>query len=173
MGSDVTAADMAACMSRGYEVQQLAARVDLCLGRVEKVLGGFREIQLLDWQSPAGRAYRNSVALQEVALEGRGTARGRTGFGETPRAGGGNFRRQPGGAVLMAEVTPSGSGGPIQLTGPAVDGRLEIRGGIGGISFQLEELIGGAEKLDAAAVELAAVEVEVRRIWEDLCPVPG
>lgn len=68
MGSDVTAADMAACMSRGYEVQQLAARVDLCLGRVEKVLGGFREIQLLDWQSPAGRAYRNSVALQEAAL---------------------------------------------------------------------------------------------------------
>lgn len=70
----------------------------------------------------------------------------------------------------MAEVTPSGSGGPIQLTGPAVDGGLEIRGGVGGISFQLEELIGGAEKLDAAAEELAAVEVEVRRIWEDLCP---
>ncbi|WP_426938993.1 hypothetical protein [Pseudarthrobacter sp. S3] len=70
----------------------------------------------------------------------------------------------------MAEVTPSGSGGPIQLTGPAVDGGMEIRGGVGGISFQLEELIGGAEKLDAAAGELAAVEVEVRRIWEDLCP---
>jgi hypothetical protein len=55
-------------MSRGYEVQVLAARVDVCLGRVENVLTGFREIQLLDWQSPAGRAYRNSVALQEVAL---------------------------------------------------------------------------------------------------------
>ena len=68
MGNDVTAADMAACMSRGYEVQQLAVRVGLCLARVEKVLGAFREIQLLDWQSPAGRAYRNSVALQEVAL---------------------------------------------------------------------------------------------------------
>lgn len=68
MSSDVRAADMAACMSRGYEVQQLAARVDACLGRVERVLAGFREIQLLDWQSPAGRAYRNSVALQEVAL---------------------------------------------------------------------------------------------------------
>jgi hypothetical protein len=40
----------------------------VCLGRVERVLAGFREIQLLDWQSPAGRAYRNSVALQEVAL---------------------------------------------------------------------------------------------------------
>ncbi|WP_426988964.1 hypothetical protein [Pseudarthrobacter sp. Y6] len=70
----------------------------------------------------------------------------------------------------MGEVTPSGSGGPIQLTGPAMDGGLEIRGGVGGISFQLEELMGGAEKLDAAAEELAAVEVEVRRIWEDLCP---
>ena len=70
----------------------------------------------------------------------------------------------------MAEVTPSGSGGPIHLTGPAVDGPLEIRGGLGGISVQLEELMGGAEKLDAAAEELAAVEVEVRRIWEDLCP---
>ncbi|MCU1518439.1 MAG: hypothetical protein JWQ75_3160 [Pseudarthrobacter sp.] len=74
MSGDVMAADMAACMSRGYEVQQLAARVDASLGRVEKVLAGFREIQLLDWQSPAGRAYRNSVALQEVAL---GRARGR------------------------------------------------------------------------------------------------
>ncbi|HJV98594.1 MAG TPA: hypothetical protein VJ617_05815 [Arthrobacter sp.] len=68
MSSDVTAADMAACMSRGYEVQVLAGRVDVCLVRVEAVLSGFRAIQLLDWQSPAGRAYRNSVALQEVAL---------------------------------------------------------------------------------------------------------
>lgn len=68
MSSDVTAADMAACMSRGYEVQALAGRLGVCLGRVEDVLGRFREIQLLDWQSPAGRAYRNSVALQEVAL---------------------------------------------------------------------------------------------------------
>jgi hypothetical protein len=55
-------------MSRSYEVQQLAVRVEACLGRVEGVLAGFREIQLLDWQSPAGHAYRNSVALQEVAL---------------------------------------------------------------------------------------------------------
>jgi len=68
MGSDVAATDMAACMSRSYEVQVLAARVQACLGRVERVLAGFREIQLLDWQSPAGRAYRNSVSLQEVAL---------------------------------------------------------------------------------------------------------
>jgi hypothetical protein len=55
-------------MSRGYEVQALAARLEVCLGRVENILAGFREIQLLDWQSAAGCAYRNSVALQEVAL---------------------------------------------------------------------------------------------------------
>lgn len=70
----------------------------------------------------------------------------------------------------MADVTPSGSGGPIQLTGPAVDGSLEIRGGVGGISFQFEELMGGAEKLDDLARELAAVEVDVHRIWQELCP---
>lgn len=70
----------------------------------------------------------------------------------------------------MTEVTPAGSGGPIQLTGPAVDGGLEVRGGIGGITFQLEELVGGAEKLDGLAEELAAVEVEVHRIWMDLGP---
>lgn len=70
----------------------------------------------------------------------------------------------------MAEVTPSGSGGPLQLTGPAVDGSLEVRGGIGGITFQLEELVGGAEKLDDLADELASVEVEVHQIWKDLGP---
>jgi hypothetical protein len=70
----------------------------------------------------------------------------------------------------MADVTPSGSGGPIQLTGPAVDGALEIRGGVGGISFQLEELMGGAEKLDGLARELAAVEADVHHIWQELCP---
>ncbi|WP_307079759.1 hypothetical protein [Arthrobacter pascens] len=65
---------------------------------------------------------------------------------------------------------PSGGGGVIQPTGPVEDGSLEIRGGVGGISFQLEELMGGAEKLDDLADELSAVEVEARRIWEDLCP---
>lgn len=68
----------------------------------------------------------------------------------------------------MAEVTPSGGGGPIQLNRPAVDGGLEIRGGVGGITFQLEELIGGAEKLEDLADELTAVEVEVGRIQDGL-----
>jgi hypothetical protein len=70
----------------------------------------------------------------------------------------------------MAEVMPSGSGGAIQATGPVEDGSLEIRGGVGAVSFQLEELMGGAEKLDDLADELSAVEVEAHRIWEDLCP---
>lgn len=68
----------------------------------------------------------------------------------------------------MPEVTPSGSGGPIRLTGPAMDAGLEIRGGVGGITFQLEELMHGAAKLDELAGELAAVEVEAHRIWQDL-----
>ena len=68
MSGDLGAADMAARMSRAYEVLQLAGRVARCAERVESVVFSFREIQLLDWQSPAGRAYRNSVALQEVAL---------------------------------------------------------------------------------------------------------
>ncbi|MBT2533626.1 hypothetical protein J7E83_16150 [Arthrobacter sp. ISL-48] len=70
----------------------------------------------------------------------------------------------------MTEVTPSGSGGPVQVRGPGEAGSLEIRGGVGGISFQFEELMGGAEKLDGLADELSAVEVEARRVWEDLCP---
>ncbi|VII98356.1 hypothetical protein [Arthrobacter sp. DR-2P] len=70
----------------------------------------------------------------------------------------------------MAEATPSGSGGPIRVSGPADDGALAIRGGVGGISFQLEELAGGAEKLDGLAGRLAGIEVQVRRIWEDLTP---
>lgn len=68
MGGDLRAADVAAQLSRGYEVQNLARRVAVCADRVAGVLAGFREIQLLEWQSPAGRAYRDSVALQEVAL---------------------------------------------------------------------------------------------------------
>lgn len=70
----------------------------------------------------------------------------------------------------MAEATPSGSGGPLKPVGPAPDGYLEIRGGVGGIRFQLEELVAGAAELDALAVELTAVEVEALRIGEGLWP---
>lgn len=67
----------------------------------------------------------------------------------------------------MAEVTPSGSG-PIRLTEPAVDSGMQIRGGVGGNTFQLEELVGGAEKLDDLAGELTAVEAEVSGVQDGL-----
>ncbi|MBX7443126.1 MULTISPECIES: hypothetical protein [unclassified Arthrobacter] len=49
-------------------VQELAARLARCAGRTEEVLNGFREIQMLEWQSPAGQAYRDAVSLQAVAV---------------------------------------------------------------------------------------------------------
>ncbi|MBT2537802.1 PE-PPE domain-containing protein [Arthrobacter sp. ISL-69] len=70
----------------------------------------------------------------------------------------------------MAEATPSGSSGPLAPLEPATDGDMRIRGGVGGIRFQLEELIAGAAELEGLADELAAVEIGVRRIWEELCP---
>src|SRR5215217_4595258 len=69
----------------------------------------------------------------------------------------------------MAEAAPPGSGS-IHVSGPPDDGFLTIRGGVGGIRFQLEELTGGAEKLDDLAGELSGIEVEIRRLWEDLVP---
>jgi hypothetical protein len=68
MSGDLAAADAAARLLRGSEVLQLARRLTRCMESVEAVVYRFREIQLLDWQSPAGRAYRNSVALQEAEL---------------------------------------------------------------------------------------------------------
>ncbi|MET1088542.1 MAG: hypothetical protein ABWY04_15715 [Arthrobacter sp.] len=64
---------------------------------------------------------------------------------------------------------PPGSGS-IRLSGPPPDGTLTVRGGVGGISFQLEELTGGAEKLDDLVDRLSELEVELRRIWEGLVP---
>lgn len=43
-------------------------RLAACSAKVEQVLGGFHDIQMLDWQSPAGRAYRDAVALQASSL---------------------------------------------------------------------------------------------------------
>ena len=68
----------------------------------------------------------------------------------------------------MAEITPSGSGGPIRVSPPAPDGNLTVRGGVGGITVQLEELDVGARKLDGLAEQLANVEAEVFNAWRDL-----
>ncbi|MFC4397034.1 hypothetical protein [Arthrobacter sedimenti] len=50
------------------EVQEVGRKVAQCSHSAEGVLAGFHEIQMEDWQSPAGQAYRESVALQAVAV---------------------------------------------------------------------------------------------------------
>ncbi|MFE4837031.1 hypothetical protein ACFRAU_20450 [Arthrobacter sp. NPDC056691] len=68
----------------------------------------------------------------------------------------------------MAEAAPGGSGGQLRPVEPVSDGVLSVRGGVGGISFQLEELDTGARELDALARDLAAVELGIYRVWESL-----
>ncbi|WP_104043766.1 hypothetical protein [Arthrobacter sp. ZGTC412] len=68
MGGQLTGAELQQDMLRASQVEQLAGRVAFCAGRGEEVLDGFRDIQLLEWESPAGRAYRDAVSLQSAAL---------------------------------------------------------------------------------------------------------
>ncbi|MEV7635099.1 hypothetical protein AB0N71_02860 [Pseudarthrobacter enclensis] len=68
----------------------------------------------------------------------------------------------------MELTDPSGQEG-IRLHGAARDGDLTIRGGIGGIGVQLDELTAGAEKLEALASGLTAVEREAGRVLDQLC----
>ncbi|WP_308192114.1 hypothetical protein, partial [Arthrobacter sp. AK04] len=68
VGSELAGVDLRADLHRVSQVDQLAARVAACMVRGEEVLAGFSDIQLLQWESPAGRAYRDTVALQAAAL---------------------------------------------------------------------------------------------------------
>lgn len=70
----------------------------------------------------------------------------------------------------MAELTPSGRGGPLRPVEPASDGFLAVRGGVGGIAFQLEELAAGAFELDGLARDLASVELDAYKVWAELGP---
>lgn len=67
----------------------------------------------------------------------------------------------------MTALDPRDSGG-IRIFEPPRDGSLVIRGGSTGITFQLAELTGGAEKFDDLAAELEAVQLEIGRIVQDL-----
>ena len=67
------ASDAAACASRSYEVQQLAARVAACAEDTDAVLARLVCVELHGWQSPAGRAYRTALSLHAASLR-----RGRT-----------------------------------------------------------------------------------------------
>jgi hypothetical protein len=68
----------------------------------------------------------------------------------------------------MAEAAPGGGGGQLRPVVPASDAVLSVRGGVGGISFQLEELDSGARELDLLARDLASVELGIYRVWESL-----
>lgn len=72
MSASITAADAAACSSRSFEVQLLAGRLEACAARLEEVLSRLARLQLSDWQSPAGRAYRETARLQVAALRRAG-----------------------------------------------------------------------------------------------------
>lgn len=72
MSASVTAADAAACSSRSFEVHLLAGRVEACAARLGEVLFRLSRLQLSDWQSPAGRAYRESAGRQTAALRRAG-----------------------------------------------------------------------------------------------------
>ncbi|MEV7607077.1 hypothetical protein AB0N65_16710 [Paenarthrobacter sp. NPDC089322] len=68
----------------------------------------------------------------------------------------------------MADSAPVGAGSaPLPLP-PAPDGILTVRGGLGGISFQFEELLRGVAQLDQLVRQLLAVEAETRRVQDEL-----
>ena len=61
MSASITAADAAACSSRSFDVQLLAGRVEACAEQVHAVQARLAQLQLMDWQSPAGLAYRSDL----------------------------------------------------------------------------------------------------------------
>ena len=68
--TSVMAADAAACSSRSFEVQLLAGRVEACAEQIEAVRARLSQLQLMDWRSPAGLAYRSKLVVQAIALGG-------------------------------------------------------------------------------------------------------
>ncbi|MEV7663819.1 hypothetical protein [Paenarthrobacter sp. NPDC089316] len=60
--------DPSECASRSHEVQRLAWRMKSCVDQADAVLASLRKMQLEDWQSPAGRAYRTTIAVHASAL---------------------------------------------------------------------------------------------------------
>ena len=70
----------------------------------------------------------------------------------------------------MTESAPAGSGAAPRPSAPADDGMLRIRGGLGGLTFQFEELLAGAAALDGLVRQLAAVEAEADAVRRELFP---
>ncbi|MFF1882045.1 hypothetical protein ACFVVC_11325 [Pseudarthrobacter sp. NPDC058196] len=68
MGNDLTDGIWGNGLGVSLEIQELGRRVAQCCHMADDVLAGFQEIQLANWESPAGQAYRDSVSLQAVAV---------------------------------------------------------------------------------------------------------
>ncbi|MCF3140609.1 hypothetical protein LRQ04_15240 [Paenarthrobacter sp. AR 02] len=60
--------DSLECVSRSHEVQRLAWRIKACVDQADAVLATLRRAQLDHWLSPAGRAYRTTIAVHASAL---------------------------------------------------------------------------------------------------------
>lgn len=69
----------------------------------------------------------------------------------------------------MAEIRPQG-GTALRPVERPPDGTLRVRGGVGGIRFQFEELLAGANALDGAVRQLAAIAAEADAVRHALFP---
>ncbi|WP_284982593.1 hypothetical protein [Arthrobacter sp. efr-133-TYG-118] len=73
--------DSQQCISRAAEIQKLGRRMSVCADQADAVLAKLAQLQLEQWESPAGRAYRTTLALQAASLR-----RGRDALGEAAAA---------------------------------------------------------------------------------------
>lgn len=70
----------------------------------------------------------------------------------------------------MSDAAPVDAGSAPKPAPPAPDGFLHVRGGVGGMAFQLEELLSGAAILDDLVRQLMAIEDEAVRVHDALKP---
>ncbi|GAB3571702.1 hypothetical protein GCM10027405_38170 [Arthrobacter alkaliphilus] len=68
MAAGVTEPDALQCISRGVEIQKLGWRMSVCADQADSVLARLAQLQLEQWESPAGNAYRTTLALQAASL---------------------------------------------------------------------------------------------------------
>ncbi len=68
MAAGGTDLDSLQCISQGAEIQKLGWRMSVCADKADAVLARLAQLQLEQWESPAGRAYRTTLALQAASL---------------------------------------------------------------------------------------------------------
>ncbi len=160
------AADAASCASRSYEVQQLAARVAPARMTPTPCWPGWPA-----WSCGTGsRRPAGPTGLpcpcrrRRCAAAGRPCRRPSPSCSGTPRT----WRSRRAGRADGRSDAGRLRRAPVPV--PSVDGMLRIRGGVGGVSFQFEELLAGAAALDGIVRELAAVEEEAEAVRRALFP---